>query len=74
MMFVAASLNPDYFKEKINLFVALAPVGGVAPGAKGIFDSSMSLESTIIDGYWRELQFLIKKLGVYDLFDFNWVE
>ena len=26
-MFIAASLNPEYFKEKINLFIALAPVG-----------------------------------------------
>ena len=25
-MFLGAALNPDYFKEKINLFIALAPV------------------------------------------------
>ena len=25
-MFLGASLNPSYFKEKINLFIALAPV------------------------------------------------
>lgn len=25
-MFVAGSLNPDYFREKVNLFVALGPV------------------------------------------------
>ena len=25
-MFIGASLNPEYFKEKINLFIALAPV------------------------------------------------
>ena len=25
-MFLGASLNPTYFKEKINLFIALAPV------------------------------------------------
>lgn len=25
-MFIGASLKPDYFKEKIDLFVALAPV------------------------------------------------
>ena len=24
-MFLGASLNPDYFNEKVNLFVALAP-------------------------------------------------
>ena len=25
-MFIGASLNPKYYKEKINLFIALAPV------------------------------------------------
>ena len=29
-MFLGASLNPDYFKEKINLFIALAPVANTA--------------------------------------------
>lgn len=29
-MFMGASLNPDYFTEKINLFVALAPVASTA--------------------------------------------
>ena len=29
-MFMGASLNPEYFKEKINLFIALAPVASTA--------------------------------------------
>ena len=29
-MFLGASLNPEYFKEKINLFIALAPVATTA--------------------------------------------
>ena len=29
-MFLGASLNPDYFTEKINLFIALAPVSSTA--------------------------------------------
>ena len=29
-MFLGASLQPDYFKEKINLFIALAPVANTA--------------------------------------------
>ena len=29
-MFLGASLNPDYFKEKINLFIALAPVANTS--------------------------------------------
>jgi len=29
-MFLAAAMNPDYFKAKVNLFVALAPVASTA--------------------------------------------
>ena len=29
-MFLAASINPEYFKAKVNLFVALAPVASTA--------------------------------------------
>ena len=29
-MFIGASLNPNYFKEKLNLFIALAPVASTA--------------------------------------------
>lgn len=29
-MFIGASLNPSYFKEKINLYIALAPVASTA--------------------------------------------
>ena len=29
-MFLGASLKPDYFNERINLFVALAPVANTA--------------------------------------------
>ena len=29
-MFLGASLDPDYFRERINLFVALAPVASTA--------------------------------------------
>ena len=29
-MFLGASLNPDYFNQKVNLFVALAPVANTA--------------------------------------------
>jgi len=39
-MFLGASLNPDYFKEKVNLFIALAPVASTAnissPIARGL--------------------------------------
>lgn len=29
-MFLGASLKPDYYKEKVNLFIALAPVASTA--------------------------------------------
>ena len=29
-MFLGASLKPDYFKQKVNLFIALAPVASTA--------------------------------------------
>lgn len=29
-MFLGASMNPEYFKEKVNLFIALAPVASTA--------------------------------------------
>ena len=29
-MFLAAALNPEYFKAKVNLYVALAPVASTA--------------------------------------------
>ena len=29
-MFLGASLNPEYFNQKVNLFVALAPVANTA--------------------------------------------
>ena len=67
-MFSAASLNPEYFTEKINLFVALGPVVKVAHSEP--FGKSIAKTSEM----WREMQILVKQIGAYDLFDFNWAE
>ena len=62
-MFVAASLNPDYFAEKVNLFVALGPIAKVSHSQP----FSKNLDSTA--RRWREIQWLIKSLGAYNLID-----
>ena len=53
-MFMGASLNPDYFKEKINLFIALAPVASTAnissPIAKMLSPHIKLLEAVIVKG------------------------
>ena len=46
-LFMAGSLNPDYFSEKINLFVALAPVAKISHSTAFGFMKA--------ENYWREL-------------------
>ena len=49
-MFLGASLNPDYFKEKVNLFIALAPVGSTASlGKSFIGDHIKLIEFFVVD-------------------------
>ena len=65
-MFIAGSLNPEYFNAKVNLFVALGPVTSLnnvnvpamRAGAKN----------------WRETEYLALKFGAYNLLDANWIE
>ena len=50
--FLGASLNPDYFKEKVNLFIALAPVANTShitsPIAKALAPHINLLEDTLV--------------------------
>ena len=65
-MFLAASLNPEYFNSKVNLFVALGPV-----------TSLVNIEVPALRALskeWREVEYLSLKLGVYDLFNFGYLE
>jgi len=55
-MFLGASLDPEYFTKRINLFVALAPVSTTSHIGENeiFFDSSINLskliELVIVDG------------------------
>lgn len=65
-MFMAASLDPDYFSEKVNLFVALGPVTNLS-NVKVPALRALSKD-------WREVEYLALKAGVYNLLDFGWYE
>ena len=59
-MFLGASLNPDYFTSKINLFVALAPVSSTANiSNKYIVEAANRLH-------------IIEAAVVYGLHYYNW--
>lgn len=65
-MFLASSLNPDYFNKKVNLFVALGPV-----------TSLVNIEVPALRALskdWREVEYLALKFGVYDLMNFGSLE
>ena len=56
-MFLGASLNPDYFNQKVNLFVALAPVANTAT-----IDSPLLLA---MQPYFNTMKFImVNILGV----------
>ena len=65
-MFLGASLNPEYFNEKVNLFVALGPVTSLnnieVPALRALSQD------------WREVEYLALKLGAYNLFQFGYLE
>ena len=64
-MFLGASLDPEYFKSKVNLFVALAPV------------TALNTPEVSTSGYpasWPEIEYLANKFGAYNLFNVNWLE
>ena len=65
-MFLAGSLNPEYFNAKVNLFVALGPVTSLnnvkVPALRALAPK------------WREVEYLALHFGAYNLLDFNWLE
>ena len=61
-MFLGASLNPDYFNQKVNLFVALAPVANTAT-----VDGPFLLA---IAPYFHTMEFImVHILGMYNWFN-----
>jgi len=65
-MFIAGSLDPDYFRQKVNLFVALGPVATL-----NFIDNKLF---HVIAKEWRETEYLAYKLGAYNLLNANWME
>ena len=57
-MFLGASLNPDYFSQKVNLFVALGPATKMTNVGNKVFQD--------LSPEWREIEYLTLKLGAYN--------
>ena len=61
-MFLGASLNPEYFNQKVNLFVALAPVANTAT-----VDGPFLLK---IGPHFKRIEFfMVNILGMYNWFN-----
>ena len=65
-MLLGASLVPWYFESRVNLFVALAPVASLHHVEVPIFKK--------IAKYWRVVQFVARKFGIFDMLNTNWWE
>jgi|LauGreDrversion4_2_1035121.scaffolds.fasta_scaffold454319_2 hypothetical protein len=63
-MFVGASLMPDYFSQRINLFVALAPIANVH------YLDNAGLQK--LAHHWPAIKKILEKLEFYNIFGFNW--
>lgn len=61
--FIGSSLKPEYYKEKINLFVALAPVVRL--------DHSLNKLMVYSSHIYKALEPLVKTTGFYCLLDQN---
>lgn len=57
---------PEYYTEKVNLFVALGPVANLKNIEVGIYQT--------LAPFWRELQWLLLEKGLYNDADANWWE
>ncbi len=65
-MFLAASLNPEYFNSKINLFAALGPVTSL---------NNMKVPAMRATAkQWPEVEYVALKFGAYNLLNANWAE
>lgn len=65
-MLLGASLNPLYFKNNVNLFVALAPVIELHHVEVPFLQKMAKL--------WRPMEIAVKKLGAFELLNSNWWE
>lgn len=58
--FLGASLLPEFYTEKVNLFMALAPVGSTANIPTPYLRESAK--------FIREIEAVLMKVGIYNLF------
>ena len=63
-MFIGGSLLPEYYTAKINLMVGLGPVADTSNVEVPVLRKIASL--------WRELQVIILRAGLFDLYNSNW--
>ena len=66
-MFIGGSMNPEYFKSKVNLFVALAPVARVGH-VKSTF---LKIIASDVD---RIERIMIDDFGLYNSMAPNWLK
>jgi len=65
-MFLGASLDPDYFNSKVNLFVALGPVTTL--------NSITNKKMRALSNDWKELEWAAYEAGIFSPFNANWME
>ena len=61
--FIGASLKPDYYKEKVNLFVAMAPIVRLDHS-----QNKLLVHASVI---YKLIEPLVKTTGFYSLIEFN---
>ena len=64
--FAGATLNPDFYKSKVNLFVALAPIAFLSHTTCQPFQT--------VSQKWWLVEKVVEKMGAYDLMSPNWFE
>ena len=59
-MFEAAAVSPDFYKEKINVFIALAPVVKM--------NNTLSHALKFVSAHWKIVEFIgVDLLGLYSI-------
>lgn len=62
--FIGSSMLPGYFKAKVNMFVALAPIVRLDHTSNGGFIFASKINGLI--------SWLVQEIGLYDLIDLPW--
>jgi hypothetical protein len=65
-MFAGATLKPDYYSSKVNLFVALAPIAYLSHTTCQPFQT--------LSQRWWLVEKVVERMGAYDLMSPTWFE